>query len=46
METNAPELPIASPMCAAFSTLQGLNYRKMTAAEVREKVRIAMDHLL
>ena len=45
METNAAELLIASPMCAAFSTLQNLNYSKMTAAEVREKVRVAMDHL-
>ena len=45
METNAPELLIASPMRAAFSTLQNLNYSKMIAAEVRDKVRVAMEHL-
>ena len=29
-EEEAPLLLIASPMCAAFSSLQHLNYRKMT----------------
>ena len=35
-EEDAPELLIASPMCAAFSGLQKLNYKNMTPQELAE----------
>ena len=44
-ESQAPELLIDSPMCAAFSSLQHLNYRNMTAQELIDKIRDAMSHL-
>ena len=44
-EEEAPELLIASPMCAAFSALQNLNYRNMIAQELIDKVRVAMEHI-
>lgn len=44
-EEQALELVIASPMCAACSTLQGFNYRNPTAQELIDKVRAAMEHL-
>ena len=44
-EQEAPVLLIASPMCAAFSTLQNLNYRNMTPKELEAKLKAAIDHL-
>ena len=44
-EEDSPFLLIASPMCAAFSSLQHLNYRNMTPKELEGKLRAAMDHL-
>ena len=43
-QEQAPHLLIASPMCAAFSTLQNLNHDKLTAQELIDKVRDAMEH--
>ena len=45
MESNAPELLVAFPMCAAFSSLQNLNYRDMTPKELEVKLRAAIEHL-
>ena len=44
-EEEAPHLLIASPMCAAFSSLQHFNYRDMTPKELEEKLRAAIEHL-
>ena len=44
-EEEAPLLLIASPMCVAFSSLQNLNYRKITPKELQAKLRSAMEHL-
>ena len=38
-------MPIASPMCNAFSSLQNLNYRGMKAQDLLDKTRAAMEHL-
>ena len=45
LDAQAPELLIASPMCAAFSTFPNLNYRNMAAQELIDKIRDAMSHL-
>ena len=45
LDDETPELLVGSPMCAAFSTLQNLNYSKMTAQEIIDKVRAAMEHI-
>ena len=42
LDAHAPEY---SPMCAAFSSLQHLNYRNMKAQELIDKIRDAMSHL-
>ena len=43
--TDKPGLLIVSPMCAAFSQLQTLNYTKLTEAEVRRKLWHGIEHL-
>ena len=42
LNEQSPHLLIASPMCAAFSALQGLNYKDMKAHDLIDKVRDAM----
>ena len=42
-EEEAPHFLIA--LCAAFSSLQHLNYRNMTPKELQENLRAAVDHL-
>ena len=43
-QDEAPELRITSPMSAAFSTLQNLNYTDMSPQELIAKIRAAMEH--
>lgn len=38
-EDNVPELLIASPMCAAFSSQQNPNYPDTTPSEIEAKLR-------
>lgn len=38
-------LLIGSPMCAAFSQLQNLNFRRMNPEKVKEKIEMGMRHL-
>ena len=44
-EEEAPELLIASPVCAAFSSLQHPNYKEMTPKELETKLRAAVNRL-
>ena len=43
---DKPMFLVVSPMCAAFSPLQGLNYTRMSQDEVRKKVRVGLQHLV
>ena len=42
---DKPLLLVACPMCGPFSSMNNLNYVKMDDAEVKEKLRRAMDHV-
>ena len=42
---DKPELLVVSPVCGAFSQLQGFNYGKMNPRDVENKLRSAMIHL-
>lgn len=45
VEADKPFMVIASPMCGPFSSLQNMNYAKMPAAEVKDKLDKAMEHV-
>ena len=44
VETEKPELLIASPMCSAFSSWMSLNYEKMIDPAAREHLAKALNH--
>jgi len=45
LEEEKPELLVASPMCAAFSSWMSVNYSKMDDEAVREHLAKALAHL-
>ena len=42
---DKPLLLIACPMCGPFSSMNNLNYAKLDDADVKDKLRKAMDHV-
>ena len=45
LDRDKPAMLIACPMCGPFSSMNNINYAKMDAKEVEEKLRAAMVHI-
>ena len=45
LRKDRPLMPIACPMCGPFSSMNELNYARMSEQQVKEKLHDAMMHM-